>query len=151
MIGTDITSSIAQSFYNQCKIARVAIIIWKQARKYSKHLFFQLPNTLFPWEQNIFCQPTQKTFNVKVTTSEGLCSLLVEVCALWGLCPCFFAWHVYHGLCNLASAKESSMLDTCWLIAIYRKAGEAWGLSCKLIPNLRWLRVGRVQGKVICG
>ena len=33
MIGTDITSSIAQFFYNQCKIARVAIIIWKQARK----------------------------------------------------------------------------------------------------------------------
>ena len=33
MIGTVITSSIAQSFYNQCKIARVAIIIWKQARK----------------------------------------------------------------------------------------------------------------------
>ena len=33
VIGVDITSSIAQSFYNQCKIARVGIIIWKQAWK----------------------------------------------------------------------------------------------------------------------
>ena len=54
----------------------------------NKHLFFQLSNTLFPWEHNIFCQPTQKTFNVIVTTSEGLCSLLAEVRALWALCPC---------------------------------------------------------------
>ena len=56
----------------------------------NKHLFFQLSNTLFPWEHNIFCQPSQKTFNVTVTTSEWLCSLLAEVRALWALCPCYY-------------------------------------------------------------